>query len=50
VADTLSDIGVAFTAVENLKRAVSAATEPVVRLKQAFLEAGSSYRRILVMA
>ena len=45
MADTLSDIGVAFTAVENLKRAVSAATEPVVRLKQAFLEAGSAIQR-----
>ena len=45
MADNFSDIGIAFTAVDSLKRAVSSATEPVVRLKQAFLEAGSTIQR-----
>ena len=45
MAANFSDIGIAFTAVDSLKRAVSSATEPVVRLKQAFLEAGSAIQR-----
>ena len=45
MAENFSDIGIAFTAVENLKRAVSAATEPVVRLRQAFFEAGAAVQR-----
>jgi hypothetical protein len=45
MAANFSDIGIAFTAVDSLKRAVSSATEPVVRLKQAFLEAGSTIQR-----
>jgi hypothetical protein len=45
VAENLSDIGGAVTAVETLKQAVSAATEPVSRLKQVFLEAGSAIQR-----
>ena len=45
MAETLSDIGGAITAVETLKQAISAATEPVLRLKQAFLEAGSAVQR-----
>ena len=45
MAENFSDIGIAFTAVESLKRAVSAATEPVVRLRQAFVEAGAAAQR-----
>ena len=45
MTDNLSDIEIAFTAVEDLKRTVSTATEPVVRLKQAFLEAGAAAQR-----
>lgn len=45
MADSFSDIGVAFTAVETLKRAVNTAAEPVVRLKEAFLEAGAAVQR-----
>ena len=45
MADNLSDIGGAITAVESLKQALGAAAEPVVRLKQAFLEAGAAVQR-----
>jgi hypothetical protein len=45
MAENFSDIGVAFTAVDNLKRTVSSATEPVVRLKQAFFEASAAAQR-----
>ena len=45
MAQTLSDIGGAITAVESLKQAINAATEPVFRLKQAFLEAGAAVQR-----
>ncbi|HEX2151813.1 MAG TPA: hypothetical protein VHG31_07445, partial [Stellaceae bacterium] len=45
MAETLTDIGGAITAVESLKRAVSAAAEPVVRLKQTFFEAGAAVQQ-----
>lgn len=45
MADNFSDIGISFTAVDSLKRAVSAATEPVVRLRQAFFEASAAAQR-----
>jgi hypothetical protein len=45
VAENLSDIGGAITAVESLKQAISAASEPVLRLKQAFSEAGAAVQR-----
>jgi hypothetical protein len=45
VAESLSDIGGAITAVESLREAIGAAAEPVLRLKQAFLEAGSTVQR-----
>jgi hypothetical protein len=45
MAENFSDIGIAFTAVESLKRAVSAASEPVVRLRQAFFDAGAAAQR-----
>src|SRR3954452_7208104 len=45
VAESLSDIGGAVTAVESLRQAISTAAEPVLRLKQAFLEAGSAVQR-----
>ena len=45
MAENLSDLGGAITAVESLKQAISAAAEPVVRLKQAFFEAGAAVQR-----
>lgn len=45
MAENLSDIGIAFTAVDSLKQAVSSATEPVARLKQAFAEASDAAQR-----
>lgn len=45
MAESLSDIGGAITAVESLRQAISTAAEPVLRLKQAFLEAGSAVQR-----
>jgi hypothetical protein len=45
VAESLSDIGGAVTAVESLRRVVSAAAEPLLRLKQAFVEAGAAVQQ-----
>ncbi|MGD9614236.1 MAG: hypothetical protein AB7H90_11415 [Alphaproteobacteria bacterium] len=45
MAENLSDIGGAITAVESLKRAVSAAAHPVYRLKQVFSDAGTAIQR-----
>jgi hypothetical protein len=45
VAENLSDIGAAIAAVESLKRSVSTAAEPVVRLKQVFSEAGAAVQQ-----
>ncbi|MGE3784743.1 MAG: hypothetical protein AB7H71_18620, partial [Alphaproteobacteria bacterium] len=45
MVDNFSDIGISFTAVDSLKQAVSAATEPVVRLRQAFSEAAAAAQR-----
>ena len=45
MAEGLSDIGGAITAVESLRQVLSTAAEPVLRLKQAFLDAGSAVQR-----
>jgi hypothetical protein len=42
MAENLSDIGSAIAVVEGLKRSVSMAAEPLVRLKRAFFEAGAT--------